>query len=334
MREDILQYIQCPVCHSARLDIVVLKTDTREIREGELVCLDCGRRYPVRGGIVDLLPNPTPVIRSEQQGWVEMLGQTSAELVETMLRLPYLEDSIWVTTYENFDQVISEVSMKSKRLLDVGAGRCWSTRRILAAGASCAMALDILTERFIGLETADILMQHDGCYFERVVADMNNLPVRPGVFDVIFMTATLHHSSDLAQTMCQVAEKLVPGGTAIVINEPVRSLLRSRDMTGCPEVEHGINEHVYAIFEYLRAVRRAGLRPKLFFPRSISRGLERNEEITAQEMGKLGYQIVSWLWKREPGRRAVRGALLPFVYLIASMPLVMVAHKRPNYYTC
>lgn len=324
MRRDILTYIRCPICHSTDLDVATLERDEREIREGQLICLGCDHRHPIHKGIVNLLPNPTPVIQSEQQGWIELLGETHEGLVETMLELPYLEDGVWITTYKNFDDIMSKVNLAGKRVLDIGAGRCWSTRRIVTAGASYAMGLDILLERFIGLETADIFLQHDGLYFERVLGNMNNLPIRPGAFDIVFMTGTLHHSSDLVRTMRQVAGSLVPGGMAIVINEPVRSLFQSKDLTGCLEVEHGINEHVYTILEYLWAVWRAGLRPKLFFPRSISQGLERDDACVAQEMGTLGHRVVSRLW-----RRAARGPLLPVMYLIANMPLAMIARKPP-----
>jgi SAM-dependent methyltransferase len=322
VRQDILAYIRCPICHATDLSIAALEQDEREIREGQLICLGCDHCHPIHKGIVNLLPNPNSVIQSEQQGWVELLGETHEGLVETMLELPYLEDGAWITTYKNFDDIISKVSLAGKRVLDIGAGRCWSTRRIVMAGASYAVGLDILLERFIGLETADIFLQHDELYFERVLGDMNNLPIRPGAFDIAFMTGTLHHSSDLVRTMRQVTESLVPGGMAIVINEPVHSLFQSKDLTGCPEVEHGINEHVYTIFEYLWAVWRAGLRPKLFFPRSISQGLERGETCVAQGMGTLGHRVVSRL-----RRRAMCGPLLPVMYLIANMPLVMVAGK-------
>jgi hypothetical protein len=139
------------------------------------------------------------------------------------------------------------------------------------------------------------------------------------------MTGTLHHSSDLLQTMRQVAEALVPEGIAIVINEPVRSLLKSKHLTGCTEIEHGINEHVYTILQYLWAVRRAGLRPKLFFPRSISRAVQRREARVAQQMGALGHRVASRLW-----RWALCGPLLPAMYVISSMPYVMIASKSTN----
>ena len=113
---------------------------------------------------------------------------------------------------------------------------------------------------------------------------MNDLPLRPGVFDIVFMTGTLHHSSDLSNTMRQVAAALAPGGTAVVINEPVQSLVRKKNLAGCLEVEHGINEQVYRIYEYLWATWRAGLRSRLYFPASISKHLDQDDQRMVQEM--------------------------------------------------
>ena len=187
MRVDILEYILCPVCSATSFDIGILEQDVYEVREGELVCHNCGRRYKIHKGIVDLLPNPSREIVSEQKGWVEMLGKTNEAMVDTMLRLPYLQDDLWVTVSENFDQAMSKIDLVEKRILDIGAGRCWSTRRLMLGGASYAMSVDILKERFIGLETADIFIQHDALCFDRVISDMNSLPLRKGVFDIVFL---------------------------------------------------------------------------------------------------------------------------------------------------
>ena len=327
MREDILKVIRCPLCHSTSFEVSVLERNEQEIREGELVCRDCGHHHPIQKGVLNLLPNPTPVIRREQAGWVEMLGETNESLVATMLQLPYLEDEIWVTTYQNFDQVMAQVDLTGASVLDVGAGRCWSARHFCRSGARFVLAIDILAERFIGLETADIFIERDGCYFERVLGDMNDLPVRRATFDVAFMTATLHHASDPGRAMAGVADALVPGGIAIVINEPVRSLVRRKTLADCAEIAHGINENVYSLFVYLRSARRAGLRPRLFFPRSVAERLTQGDPRAALEMGFVGHCLVSRLWRYRPAREALQGWLLPALYTIASMPLVMVARK-------
>ena len=115
--------------------------------------------------MVDLLPNPTEIILKEQRGWVELLGETSDGLIDTMLSLPYYDqDPLWINVGHNFDRVLEAVDVRGKSILDLGAGRCWSSRRLIQHGAACVVALDILTARYIGLETAEIYLDADALY--------------------------------------------------------------------------------------------------------------------------------------------------------------------------
>ncbi len=327
MRNELLNYICCPQCRANTFDTVEKVSDSRELREGYITCQSCGQPYPFSKGILDLMPNPTEAIVAEQEGWIELLGETNDALIDTMLRLPYLDEGPWIRTYHNFDEVVSRFDFTGKSVLDIGAGRCWSTRKMKQRGARFALALDILRERYIGLETSEIYFDNDNIYFERLVGDMNNLPLQPEKFDVVFMTATLHHTSNPALAMKQAATTLVKGGTAIIINEPVRSPLVSGDLKGCVEIEHGINENVYTIMEYMRAFKQARLRPRLLMPASLSHALEYDPNRADQAVGRLGYKIVSTLWRHEYGRRLLHSQFLKYFYLFANMPLVVLATK-------
>ena len=119
------------------------------------------------------------------------MGEVNSNLIDTMLELPYLEDDLWITAAKNFDQIISKIDLVGKCILDIGAGRCWSTRRLMAYGAKYAMALDILREEFIGLRTADVFIRRDESYFDRVIGDMNDLPLRKGIFDIVFFDCNI-----------------------------------------------------------------------------------------------------------------------------------------------
>ena len=152
MREELLSSLLCPLCKSSRLEIAAVRRDEREIREGSLSCQDCRGRFPIEKGIVDLLPDPSPTIRSERAGWAAMGeenkrakggGDDPEEVrIARMWEMPYLKDRdpVWITVADNFDRVMAQVDLARKRVLDLGAGRCWSSRRMALAGASFVSA--------------------------------------------------------------------------------------------------------------------------------------------------------------------------------------------------
>jgi SAM-dependent methyltransferase len=113
------------------------------------------------------------------------------------------------------------------------------------------------------LLTSDIYIQNEKTYFERILGDMNDMPFRQGVFDIVFVAASLHHSSRIHKTIRLIKHVLKPGGKLIVVNEPVVSIFSNREVK-CPEVEHGVNEHVLWLWEYLLALRFAGFRYRLY----------------------------------------------------------------------
>ena len=184
MRQDLLGQLLCPLCDSrSDFELHVDADDGREVREGRLTCRACARAYEIRRGILDLLPEPSDVIVSEQRGWLELLGDPpEEEMTRNMLLLPYHGGEIWETTAANFDHGMELVDVRGKRVVDIGAGRCWSSWRLMQAGARSVVALDVLRERFIGLETADIYLSENGnLHFERLLGDMHRLPLGGGV---------------------------------------------------------------------------------------------------------------------------------------------------------
>src|SRR5262245_60702821 len=56
MKASILDTIACPTC-SADFQLAVRSRKGREILEGTLTCSQCGREYPVRGGIPRFVPD-------------------------------------------------------------------------------------------------------------------------------------------------------------------------------------------------------------------------------------------------------------------------------------
>jgi len=292
MREQLLRYITCPQCGSHRFDLTKTrgeerngkeKEENREIREGTVTCTTCAQEFTVHNGILDLLPNPREDIMLERRGWEDFIGDSerSDEFVAALPRPPRGVTNqhgaelirYWGPYADNFDQIFTNLQLKGdEKVLDVGAGRCWSTRNFARKGCYC-VALDISVKKFIGLETADVYFKSDNVYFERVLGDLEALPFKDGTFDVIFSSAALHHSAQLERVLEEISRCLSTDGRLAVCNEPcvgvLRKVMKHKKQNG-EENHHGINAHLYAFPEWVRGIERAGLIPTFYFPQGAT----------------------------------------------------------------
>ena len=67
MREEVLDLLCCPLCRG-ELELQAEATAGREVLSGFLTCRGCGRTYPVKDGIPDLLPDE--VVRGRDEKWM------------------------------------------------------------------------------------------------------------------------------------------------------------------------------------------------------------------------------------------------------------------------
>jgi len=186
---------------------------------------------------------------------------------ELMLSLPDACGShrkYWIGQAENFHHVFSKLDLNGEEtVLDLGSGRCWSTRYFSKKGCY-SIGLDILMPKYIGLRTSDIYIYKEDIYFERVCGAMEKLPFNDLSFNIVFIAATLHHSSSILNPLKEVYRVLKPNGRLVLINEPVRGLLR-REKTCNPEIEAGINENTYLLPKYLMELKKTGFNSDLQF---------------------------------------------------------------------
>ncbi len=263
MKRELIRFLRCPYCLKEELSFpgtseinIDIKKD--EIREGYIKCNNCNKNFIIKDGIIDLLISSDSEITSEQKGWEE-LKEAIVNTDELMLSLPDAigeHKSAWRSQAENFKYMFEKIGLSGKEaILDLGSGRCWSTR-FFARNGCYAVGIDILLAKYVGLLTSDIYIQNEDIYFERVRGNMNDLPFRDNIFDIVFITATLHHSSNIYVTLKEVCRVLKPSGRLILTNEPVGGLKKSK--LDCAEIKVGINEHVYRLWTYVRNLRKTG----------------------------------------------------------------------------
>jgi ubiquinone/menaquinone biosynthesis C-methylase UbiE/uncharacterized protein YbaR (Trm112 family) len=329
MKRGFADTLRCPFCRAGGLALDIREEDDREVREGALGCPSCGRNFPVHKGIPDFLDPADEELAREVEGWIRLAGPLDEGLVPVMTALPHFPHPPWPHVAPDFFQIFEEEDFAGQRVVDLGAGRTWSSRFLATLGkAAEVVAVDVLTTRFLGLETADVFLQQDGIHFERLRGDVHHLPLPDGWADAVFSCAAIHHSGDLDALFAEVARVLRPGGRLVFICEPSKKESIQGNRPDNAETAVGINEHFYSLREYMAALRRAGLEPRRLVPRTVRYRLLYPDEDLAGAAPPLVRRLAA------SGRgQALLGRLLAsrlggaWLYRVWSLPLSAVAVK-------
>ena len=187
------------------------------------------------------------------------------------------------------------------RVLDVGAGGCWASARLLALGHTVA-AVDVDLDEQDGLAAASRILA-DPSALPRAEADMEALPLEPASMDLVLAAGVLHHAADLSRTLAELRRVTRRGGLLVGIGSPVFSSVADgeravadraeavRDRYGVPAMPFGRG---YLVRDELAEIfRRCAWRLELHgWPRAMA------------EIARDAVQIARW------GRRTARSPIL------------------------
>ena len=329
MRRDFVATLVCRRCNRSEMLLEILEEDEREVRQGSLQCSSCSATYLIERGVADFLDPSDEQLQKEIEGWIELAGSLGEHLVPTMAALPYYPHDPWPQLAPDFFQIFEHESFAGCRVVDIGAGRTWSSRHLATIGrASEVVAIDVLTTPFLGLETADFFFREDNVFFERVRADLHRMPLPNGWADAVFSCASLHHSSDLAGLYQEVWRILRPGGRFVFISEPCKKASIEESQPHNEETAHGINEHIYSLVEYLKPLRKCGFTFRRLVPRSIRyRLVYPDDEFTGGIPDALRPLTRSETGRDALERMTASRILGPLLYRYWSLPLTVVARK-------
>lgn len=252
-----------------------MRDDRREVRKGALHCRSCGEQFPIEDGIAELMPDPPEHVAREAAGLARFAEVMRADGwdCERIRELPYVDLPYWWGQRRAFDYWIDQLPFRAGEwLLDVGANTCWASALFAQRGLS-VIALDIATIELQGLRAAECHIDDGSLYFDRVLSSMAEPAIASGSIDYVFCCEVLHHNdrSALRQTLRECYRVLRPGGSLIVVNEPLRFPLRPKRDHAREVAEFEGNEHVYFLHEYVLAARSAGFRVSVRYPRNSPR---------------------------------------------------------------
>lgn len=303
MRTEWLDYWQCIQCGSCEYQLNAIKQEGEDIVQGTLQCKGCGKEYPLYHSILHTHPALSKGMQDEimdarqktdpEKGKVFPITQEKPMDDAWLLSLPvpHYHAGAW-NPANDIVFVLDQLHIqKDTRILDLGAGVCW-TSRDLASRSQHVVAVDILDDKFLGLESGNAYIQATGRFFDRINAVMELLPFRDNTFDVILTNCSAHHAEDLSRLFTEIRRVLKPGGAYVISNELTQGLLKKSELVG--------NDHYYTIQDYLRNLTAVGFKPQIFFPRSIHEtlmnGALKRKSGKWQNVGKIASQMYRRLW--------------------------------------
>lgn len=240
MKRATVDILRCAECGSELRAVGYVATKD-EIVDGSLACDACSRWFRVERGLAELLPDrvrdvPRSRLFAERYGLTldtpVMSAPTTAELEQREHFSSYLEDyerkvveSPYYVALDrvHFDAWTGRAVVPGALVLEIGAGTGRQTISLAARGArvlSLDLSEDMLLRARAKLEGRGLLSAVD-----LVVAIAERPPVRQNTFDAAVIHGTLHHLSDPAAVIQQMARCLRLGGKFCLV-EPHASPLR------------------------------------------------------------------------------------------------------------
>lgn len=191
-----------------------------------LLCTAEGRWFATHGAVHRLLPDER---RREIQPALEMYQRVRRDEGWRVERgLPDVPPShphadIWRGRAARFrrmlELLVPRLGPAPWRVLEVGAGCCWASVRLLERGHE-ATSVDVNLDPSDGLPAADLLLPHPSD-LPRAEAEMEALPLEPGRFDLVLAAGALHHTQHLTRVLVELRRVTRRGGWLAVLDSPV-----------------------------------------------------------------------------------------------------------------
>jgi SAM-dependent methyltransferase len=185
----------CPSCQGKLLSSVA-KQDASEILEGELRCENCGRAFPITGGIPRFAN--LEEVESDKQATAAGFGWQWTHFTH--------DDEHYAEQFLGWIQPVKPEFFRDKIVLEGGCGKGRHTLLAAEWGAREVIGIDLS----VAVETAYAATRNLP-NVHIVQADIYQLPL-PRIFDYAFSVGVLHHLPEPRGGFLSLASKVKPGG--------------------------------------------------------------------------------------------------------------------------
>ena len=194
MRRAFAAFLRCPACSGP---LTLEATDAApDVAEDGTLRSECGRTFPVIGGVPRLLP--------EVVGQDALSRRTQALFGDEWQRFPELL-RVHAGIFRWYFEGDGGVDWKGLRVLDVGCGMGRWLHFARESGAR-AVGMDVSA-------AVDVAAGREGAGADFVQADLRRPPFAPESFDLVYSLGVVHHVADPADAVRTLAALVRPGGT-------------------------------------------------------------------------------------------------------------------------
>jgi SAM-dependent methyltransferase len=195
-----------------------------EARPHGLYCAAEGRFFAELGGVHRLL---TEERRRERQPFLELYQRVrrddgwKAEPGQPDVPASHVHARAWrqraLSLRRGLEVAGSHLGAGPWRVLDAGAGSCWLSAQLVAAGHH-VVAIDPNLDPEDGLLAAPRLL--DGLRLPRAEAEMESLPLEPQSLDLVITAGALHYAPRLGRALVELRRVTRRGGMLLVLDAP------------------------------------------------------------------------------------------------------------------
>lgn len=244
-------------------------------RDGNLTPRDGQATYPVRNGIVYLLPaelRNANTKEAEKEAWTQVSRKNAWSFsTSDILSFPHgSDDPYWRKVVASMDYVSAALPDPSGlRGLDLACGTGWATAWLARRGARM-IAADFNDTPHNGLGAA-VRLREEGIEFDAVCCDAEEIPVADASLDFVFICSALHHFTRPDMTLAEVSRILKPGGIVLNLCESFRCFWQRPGYAApgtlrAEYIETGINEDNHTQRQYEKYYAGAGLQLTTLLP--------------------------------------------------------------------
>ena len=306
MKLELLEILADPN-NGQRLQLNVEHKEGDEITSGALT--NNGVTYKIENGIPNFISPSDDFIIQERSFAIKSSNKMKEEIGEAAYRDFFVKQVLGkdkpnlydLYTRATIKEAVEKMNLTGNEIvLEIGGSTGRDLVKNFVLKGCTGVELEI--SAFLA-ESSRVLMDHFGCYYERVHGTMNNLPLANESFDLIFGSATFHHSLDPESVFKEVYRCLKKGGTFLVLNERAVTRLKPSIKEAVRQEDPDAHESAYFTSEWKRFLQNAGFKVNVFRPAffTYKKIIERHysKKTPKSFLGKIKFRYYQLMCKYE-----------------------------------